>query len=204
MIFLWVHANSAMNKNGIDMNTWEVKPLAAEQGVECVALDVKAPIDANKIEYIVSQNSLPDGLTLNTDGTITGIATAKAGDYTFTVQAKADNWVTAKRDFTLSLTSAFVLDTTEARLNEDFYAVIESDTVNGNNYSQGVVYTLKDGKLPEGLTLSAEGEIEGTPTETGEFTVVLNIAATNVVGSGWLARTTVSNFDYEFTLTVSE
>ena len=54
-------------------------------------------MDAEKIEYVVLSGSLPAGLTLNADGTITGTATAKAGEYAFTVQGRADNWITANR-----------------------------------------------------------------------------------------------------------
>ena len=161
-------------------------------------------MDAEKIEYVVLSGSLPAGLTLNADGTITGTATAKAGEYAFTVQGRADNWITANRQYTLTLDSAFVIDETEAYLGEDFYAVIESDIVNEKAYSEGVVYAVKEGKLPAGLTLNADGEIEGIPTEAGEFTFTVGVTATNQSGSGWRVSTTVTNFEYDVTITVEE
>ena len=204
MIFLWVHANSAMNKNGVDLNTWEVQPLVAEQGVKAEGLTVAAPIVADKTDYVVTANALPAGLTLNADGTITGTPTAKGGEYTFTVQAKADNWVTANRQVTMTVESAFAIDTTEAYLEEDFYAVIESESVTEDVYPNGIVYSVKGGKLPAGLTLAENGEIEGVPTETGEFTVSINIAATYTAGSGWSRYKVTDNYEYEVTLTVEE
>lgn len=204
MIFLWVHANSAMNKNGVDLNTWEVQPLTAAQGVKAENLTVAAPIVADKVEYVITANALPAGLTLNTDGTITGMPTAKAGEYTFTVQAKADNWVTANRQVSMTVESAFAIDTTEAYLEEDFYAVIASDAVNADVYTNGIVYAIKEGKLPAGLTLNENGEIEGIPTETGEFTVTIGIDATYTSGSGWRRVSVTDSFEHEITLTVEE
>ena len=92
----------------------------------------------------------------------------------------------------------------DASLGEDFYAVIESDIVNEKAYNQGVVYAVKEGKLPAGLSLNADGEIEGVPTEAGEFTFTVGVTATNRAGSGWRAITTVTNFEYDVTITVEE
>ncbi len=202
-IFLWAHANTAMNMNGINYNSWNVPALSAIQGT-AANLSVAAPVEANKINYTVVGGELPAGLSLNADGTITGTPTAKAGDYTFTVQVAADNWVTAKREVTMSMDSAFVIDETEAYLGEDFYAVIESETVNEDNYSEGVVYSVKSGALPAGVTLNASGELEGIPEEAGEFTVIVNARATYVAGSGWSRYTVANDFEYEVTITVAE
>ncbi|MCD8308535.1 MAG: glycoside hydrolase family 3 C-terminal domain-containing protein, partial [Clostridia bacterium] len=52
--------------------------------------DVYTSAEYNSITYSISDGALPDGLTLNEDGTITGTPTA-AGTYTFTVTLTADN-----------------------------------------------------------------------------------------------------------------
>ena len=202
-VFLWAHANSAMNKNGISFDAWEAKPLSAAQA-EAARLSVAAPVESEKMEYVVLSGELPQGLILNADGSITGTVTAKAGEYAFTVQGRADNWITANRPFTVTVDSAFTIDETEAYLGEDFYAVIESAVVTGEKYNQGVVYAVKEGSLPAGLSLNEDGEIEGTPTQAGVFTFTVGVTATNRSGSGWRQTTTVDTYDYDVTITVEE
>lgn len=204
MIFLWTHANTAMNNNAVDFSDWTAKELHVTQAVEPENLDVKSGVEAQKMVYTISSGELPSGLVLNEDGTITGTPTAKAGVYTFGVQAAADNWVSAKRQYTMTIDTAFTIDDTEAYLNEEFFAAIQSDMVNADNYSKGVIYSLKEGKLPAGLTLNENGEITGTPTETGDFTITVGATATNEVRVSWSRVTTVDNYEYEVTISVVE
>lgn len=203
-IFLWTHANTSMNMNGVDFKPWTIETLNVEQATAPDAMNVQAAVEANKIVYTVTAGEVPAGLTLNTDGTITGVPTAKAGTYNFTVQAAADNWVTAKRQVTMEIAPAFTIDETETKVGEDFYAVIESATVTKDNYSEGVVYSVKEGNLPEGVTLNADGELEGVPETAGNYTVTINAAATNIAGSGWRKVTTVTDFEYDVTINVAE
>lgn len=204
MIFLWTHANTAMNNNGVDFSEWTAQKLHVSQAVAPENLDVKSGVEAQKMVYTISSGELPSGLTLNEDGTITGTPTAKAGVYTFGVQAAADNWVKAKRQYTMTIDTAFTIDETEAYLDEEFFAAIQSDMVNADNYSKGVVYSVKEGKLPAGLTLNENGEIMGTPSETGDFTITVGALATNEVRVGWRRTTTVDDYEYEVTISVVE
>ena len=110
----------------------------------------------------------------------------------------------AKRQYTMTIDTAFTIDETEAYLDEEFFAAIQSDMVNVDNYSQGVVYSLKEGKLPAGLTLNENGEITGTPSETGNFTITVGALATNEVRVGWRRVTTVDDYEYEVTISVVE
>ena len=204
MIFLWTHANTAMNNNGVDFSDWTAKELHVSQAVAPENLDVKSGVEAQKMVYTISSGELPSGLILNEDGTITGTPTAKAGVYTFGVQAAADNWINAKRQYTMTIDTAFTIDETEAYLDEEFFAAIQSETVNADNYSKGVVYSVRDGKLPAGLTLNENGEITGTPSETGDFTITVGALATNEVRVGWRRVTTVDDYEYEVTISVVE
>ncbi len=204
MIFLWTHANTAMNNNGVDFSDWTAKELHVSQAVAPENLDVKSGVEAQKMVYSISSGELPSGLSLNEDGTITGTPTAKAGVYTFGVQATADNWVNAKRQYTMTIDTAFTIDETEAYLDEEFFAAIQSEMVNADNYSKGVVYSVRGGKLPEGLTLNENGEITGTPSETGDFTITVGALATNEVRVDWRRVTTVDDYEYEVTISVVE
>lgn len=89
--------------------------------------------------------------------------------YTFGVQAAADNWVKAKRQYTMTIDTAFTIDETEAYLDEEFFAAIQSDMVNVDNYSQGVVYSLKEGKLPAGLSAERKRRNHGYAVRNGQL-----------------------------------
>jgi hypothetical protein len=202
-----------------DFKSWDryaievAVPEAAKTGkIELYTADLTVQGD-DELDYqtIVTDDALIVGLpttskiasprgTAGDDMTVT----AKAGEYAVTIQGRADNWITANRPFTVTVDSAFTIDETEAYLGEDFYAVIESAVVTGEKYNQGVVYAVKEGSLPAGLSLNEDGEIEGIPTQAGEFTFTVGVTATNRSGSGWRQTTTVDTYDYDVTITVEE
>ena len=111
---------------------------------------------------------LPAGLTLNTStGTLSGTP-ARAGTFRFTLGAAAQ-YSSASKTFTLTVNLAI---TTESAL---------PNATAGTQYSQALraagadalTWTLTDGALPAGLTLSGNGTISGTPTTAGtsDFTL---------------------------------
>ena len=201
MVFLFTHANTAMNKNGVDTSGWDGAEFEGVQAAN-VRESVVLEGDFDSVRYEISNGALPAGVTLNGEtGAISGTPTSKAGTYSFTVRAVVENWITATQRFTINLDSAFEIDETNGKVGEDFYAVISSDSVNDEHYNQGVVYSVKSGSLPKGITLNEDGELEGVPEEAGVFTVLFNVQASNR-GSGSRATTTVTNFEYEVTLTI--
>ncbi len=118
--------------------------------------------------YSVAANTLPPGLSLNTDtGAITGIPGA-TGEYTFTIQAEDANHCTGSRTYTLkvvcpvlTLMPASPLPDATASLP---YRQVFSVTGGSGSYTYGVI-----GALPPGLVLSGD-TLSGTPTRTGTFT----------------------------------
>jgi hypothetical protein len=126
--------------------------------------------------WTLSVGDLPDGLTLNTDGTITGTPTTQE-TASFTVQvASSTDGQTATAD--LSITIYEVLTVTTASL---------SGGENGTPYTGGPLaasggdgsytWTLASGSdpLPTGLTLNTDGTITGTPTVTATFSFTVQV-----------------------------
>lgn len=107
--------------------------------------------------------SLPPGLSLSqfdpTTGFISGVSTV-AGNFTFTIRAVNPQGVFMQKDFTISVigmtTSAALPDATVGSAYS-FQFTADGGT---NPYSFSVVA----GSLPDGLTLSSDGLLSGTPT----------------------------------------
>lgn len=116
--------------------------------------------------------TLPQGLNLSEDGTISGTP-SESGSTTFLVIAsEGEDYKEA--EFTINIDKGSL----EYQANE------LSGAITGQPYLQNVgtaigaesiIYTLKEGStLPEGLALSETGELSGIPTmaEKADFTVV--------------------------------
>ena len=128
-----------------------------------------------KITYSLADGSaLPRGLTLNTDGSISGTATIECENYEITIVASALGYKDRYVTYTISIYNDLTFVATEienAKFGEDYVASIATAEC-----VKDVTYTLKDGcYLPKGLVLGKSGYIVGKPMETVtdyEFTVV--------------------------------
>jgi len=114
----------------------------------------------------ISQRGLPAGLTLSSNGSLTGAPT-QAGAYSIVITA-----VDSGIQFATS-TFAFVVNPTPT-----VPAAILPDGVTGTAYSAPLtvqngtapyVWTLNSGILPPGLTILPTGILSGTPTKAGTY-----------------------------------
>lgn len=121
---------------------------------------------SDSITYeLKSGSSLPEGLSLSSSGLLSGIPLSSVLEYSFTVIASAENTVSAEATFIItikaSLTySSFTLP--EANVNAFYSANLGTATG-----AEDINYSLQEGStLPSGLTLSENGILSGSPTET--------------------------------------
>ena len=125
--------------------------------------------------YIPSQvlwvldGTLPQGLTLNADGTITGVPSAE-GSYPFTVRAQYLNKEGAQAYQVLvgEIVVSLAAVSAPAGVVGQAYAGVDlmplvSVTGDAAYSGEGLNWRVASGALPAGLTL-AEGAISGTPT----------------------------------------
>lgn len=125
------------------------------------------------LSWSVIDGELPSGLTLSEAGTLSGIPELREG---------------GNVDLTIELTDGFgrkVVKTFTMLLQVPL-AVEEADLVEGNvgepyasttllaKGGSGVLTWTAEG-LPPGLVLSPSGELSGTPTESGAFTVTVTV-----------------------------
>ncbi len=132
-----------------------------------------------EITYTLAQGSaLPKGLSLTSAGYITGTPTELVTDKTFVVIATGAYAETKEAEYSITVGIAY----NEVSLpdgEKGGYYDASIDTAQG---SGSITYALKEGSvLPEGLTLSAEGQLTGTPTKAGiyTFTVVASVEGTD-------------------------
>jgi beta-glucosidase len=127
------------------------------------------------VTYSLADGSLlPKGLTLNSDGTISGTPTVECENYEFTVVASALGYKDRTATYTISIFNELTfeaIDLMNGKFGEDYFVSIANATCVNK-----VTYSLKSGSyLPKGLTLTAGGLLVGKPMETVtnyEFTVV--------------------------------
>ncbi|NJC49813.1 UNVERIFIED_ORG: uncharacterized protein YhjY with autotransporter beta-barrel domain [Xanthomonas campestris] len=123
--------------------------------------------------YAVSAGSLPAGITLASNGTLSGTATVE-GSFNVTVTATDANTFTATQAYALTVAGpnlALPASTLPAGTAGQAYAATISPATGGTApYS----YTLTAGTLPNGVVLdAASGALSGTPTLSGNFAFTL-------------------------------
>ena len=105
--------------------------------------------------------SLPTGLSLGSStGVISGNVGSSAVTKTFTVQVKDANGVTTSQSFTLTVNPAPNITTTS--LPGGTKAGTYSQTLAASFGTAPLTWSLSNGNLPNGLTLSSTGVISGT------------------------------------------
>ena len=134
---------------------------------------------AGTITWSVSSGSLPAGLALSGNGTITGTPTT-AGTSSFTVQAKDSGTPqqSVQQALSIAVYTGLTISTTSlpnGTVNSAYSATLKSVGGTGT-----ITWSISQGSLPTGLNLSASGAISGTPTAAGtsSFTVSASDSST--------------------------
>ncbi|MDN8078811.1 fibrinogen-related protein [Burkholderia multivorans] len=134
--------------------------------------------------------SLPPGLTLNSDGTLSGVPTGE-GTYPFTVKASYLTR-TGQQDYQVivgAITVALASSTPPAATLGQVYnngagwdikpnLTVSGDAAYAGN-AAGVTWSVTGGALPAGLTLNSDGTVTGTPSASGTNPVQVTAAYKN-------------------------
>ncbi|MBZ5594121.1 MAG: Ig domain-containing protein [Acidobacteriia bacterium] len=119
--------------------------------------------------WILSQGTLPAGLTSNAAGTISGTPTTN-GTSTFAFQVKDHNNATSTKQFSLTIGAGLVITSGAALPSGTLaqsYTPLALAAVGGTQPC--CTWSVTSGSMPTGLSLSASGVITGTPTAAGAF-----------------------------------
>lgn len=124
--------------------------------------------------YSLVSGSLPAGVSLAADGTLSGMPDDVPGLYTFAVKATDSHGATGTKSYTLQMATPTIYVTSLA---------LPAGTV-GSAYLQKLAvaggsapysFSLADGALPSWLSLSSDGVLSGTPTAAGTFLFTVKI-----------------------------
>jgi hypothetical protein len=134
--------------------------------------------------------SLPSGMTLSSDGIISG---TPAGTGTFSFAARVADRSSpsqnASKTFTVVVTALPALTITTAALASGTVGSPYSQRLAATGGAPPYVWSLSSGSLPNGLGLSSSGEISGVPTAPGTATF-----ETRVADAASPAHVTIRNF----------
>ena len=132
--------------------------------------------------FAVTAGSLPAGVMLSSSGALSGTPTA-TGSFSFTVTATDGQNMMGSRAYSLSVRGPSInLPGTEpfmAVVNQPFRASVPAASGGTAPYS----YALVSGTLPDGISLSSDGILSGTPRTAGSFDVGIQ-ATDSTTGTG--------------------
>ena len=173
-----VRAIDSVNNTGtrtytvnVGANILTVNPTTLPNGTRTVAYNqtITASGGTGPYTFAVTSGSLPTGLSLASNGTLSGTPSA-AGTFNFDIQATDSLANTGTRSYSVQIVPA-PLTIAPTSLPNGTTGTAYSQTVTASGGSAPYSYAVISGSLPTGLTLNAgTGAITGTPTVTGSFT----------------------------------
>lgn len=155
--------------------------------------------------YSITNGSLPEGLSMTSDGEISGYPTAPPGTYTFTVQAYENDVRQDSKVFSITVPNdptppdnpdEPTLQITTMTLSNGRVGVYYSDYLYVVDNHGAVHYDVVSGSLPAGLVIETSagqlGHISGTPVATGSWAVTIR------------ARDDTASVQRSYTITVGQ
>lgn len=154
---------------------------------------IAAAVSDKTVTYALKDpNSLPKGLNFTNGGFIAGTPTEAVTDCVFIVIATAEFCAPQEAEYKITIGLAFnKTELPDGKAGQEYYTSV--DTVQG---ASNVTYALKEGSvLPEGLELSDNGEITGTPAKAGVYTLTLTANAEGQMGDEVTVTLYIANAD---------
>ncbi|MDW5594909.1 putative Ig domain-containing protein [Conexibacter stalactiti] len=144
------------------------------------------------ITWAITAGTLPDGLTLPADGSISGTATTE-GDSVVTVTATDKFGQRASKQLTLTVVPNALEVLTET-LPRGRVSVAYSEALEVRGGRAPYTWTRTSGSLPSGLTLATDGTLSGTPSASGSRSFTVQVRdADGVVASGTVSIAIAGN-----------
>lgn len=132
--------------------------------------------------FTISSGALPAGLTLASNGQITGTSSA-AGTAAFTVAATDANAQTGSRSYSVTMAAPTLVLTPASGALSASYDAPYTQSLSTSGGIGPYSYAVTSGALPTGLALSGN-QISGTPTAPGSYTFAVTSTDSGASGTG--------------------
>lgn len=159
----------------------DTAPLADAVGGSAYSHAFTATGGIGPYAFTLVADTLPNGMTLSPAGVLSGTPT-QAGSFAFTVQATDVSTGTGpfstQRAVTLVVQAPQIAFTVDV-LQPVTFGTAASQTLQATGGTAPYSYVITAGTLPQGMTLSSAGLLSGTATETGRFTITVEVRDAN-------------------------
>jgi len=123
--------------------------------------------------WSLSAGSMPPGLTISPGGVISGTP-ASAGMFMFVVRVTDNAGASAEKAFTINVSPALTI-TSESPLTNGGFGSFYSFTFAATGGVSPYRWAVVSGLVPEGVTLTPEGLLAGTPRLGGTFSFTVEV-----------------------------
>src|SRR5262249_50482917 len=121
--------------------------------------------------------SLPAGITLSSNGLLSGTPTA-TGNFNIAVTTTDDDFYTRSQAYTLRINCP-TLSLSPATLANGTVGIAYNQTISASGGTSPYSFAVNSGTLPTGLTLSSSGALSGTPTAAGSYSFTVTATDAN-------------------------
>ncbi|MGR3893410.1 putative Ig domain-containing protein [Pseudomonas sp. 1176_21] len=118
--------------------------------------------------FSLASGALPSGLTLASNGTLSGTPTS-SGNFSFTARATDAFSYTGTRSYTLTIVAGSMA-ITPATLPAPIYSSSYSQQLTVSGGVAPYTFSINGGSLPTGIALSSTGTLTGSPSSPGTYT----------------------------------
>ena len=159
--------NPAVAITSVNFPTWT-------SGAPNFSLSLSSTGGTGSLIYTVTSGALPTGLALSSAGVISGQPGA-AGTFNFTITAKDTVGATGTLLGSMVVNPAVAI-TTASLSNWTTGITGYSQAIAATGGTGSLTYSVVNGTLPNGITLSSAGSLSGTPTAKGTYQFTVKVA----------------------------
>jgi len=121
----------------------------------------------------VSAGSLPAGMTISTEGRISGTPVSSTSTV-FSISATDSAGATTTREFALSVDEPLMINT--ERIRTGLLSQAYNETLSGGGGFGAYAWSIVAGQMPTGIILQGQtGQLNGTPADAGSGTVSISL-----------------------------
>jgi len=167
------------------------------------SVDLRATGGLAPLVWTIGSGSLPGGLSLSGAGRLSGTP-QQAGSFLFTARVTGADGLLATRSFTLQIDEApQAPQITTTALPGGTLGVAYSVALQATGGVTPYSWSLATGSLPPGISLSAAGVLNGTPTTTGTSNLSIRVTGGDGLSSTQAFTLVVSGTPQPPTITTS-